>query len=116
MSLAAVIRATGAAHLQLVSLLLAGLIVAPAAARPVTDSVGRTVEVPDRIWRVLPVGPPASVIVYMLAPDKLLGWTRAISPPERPFFPAQYADLPELGRLTGRGNTINLELVVQRRP
>lgn len=112
MTALAVIRATRGALLVLT--LLAAAV--PAAARPATDSVGRTVEVPDRIWRVLPAGPPASVIVYMLAPDKLLGWTRAISPPERPFFPAQYADLPELGRLTGRGNTVNLEVVVQRKP
>ncbi len=97
--------------------LLLALLAGPAAAeRMVTDSSGRRVALPDRVERVFPAGPPASVVVYMLAPEKLLGWTRAISPPERPFLPDRYADLPELGRLTGRGNTVNLETVVAARP
>ncbi|TWA64219.1 iron complex transport system substrate-binding protein [Azospirillum baldaniorum] len=97
--------------------LLLALLAGPAAAeRVVTDSSGRRVTVPDRVERVFPAGPPASVVVYMLAPEKLLGWTRAISPPERPFLPDRYADLPELGRLTGRGNTVNLETVVAAKP
>jgi iron complex transport system substrate-binding protein len=101
------------------ALALAGLLAAvalPGAARPVTDATGRTVELPDRIERVFPAGPPASVIVYMIAPDKLLGWTRALGAPERPFVPARYAELPEIGRLTGRGNTVNLEVVVGLKP
>ncbi len=97
--------------------LLVTLLAVPAAAeRIVTDSSGRRVVLPDRVERVFPAGPPASVVVYMLAPEKLLGWTRAISPPERPFLPDRYADLPELGRLTGRGNTVNLETVVVAKP
>ncbi|WP_145679756.1 iron ABC transporter substrate-binding protein [Azospirillum brasilense] len=97
--------------------LLLALLAGPAAAeRMVTDSSGRNVALPDRVERVFPAGPPASVVVYMLAPEKLLGWTRAISPPERPFLPDRYADLPELGRLTGRGNTVNLETVVAAKP
>ncbi len=97
--------------------LLLALLAGPAAAeRIVTDSSGRRVTVPERVERVFPAGPPASVVVYMLAPDRLLGWTRAISPPERPFLPDRYADLPELGRLTGRGNTVNLETVVAAKP
>ena len=52
----------------------------------------------------------------MLAPDRLLGWTRAPSPAERAFLPQRYADLPELGRLTGRGNTTSLENVVRLAP
>jgi iron complex transport system substrate-binding protein len=52
----------------------------------------------------------------MAAPEKMLGWTRAPNPEARPFLPVQYADLPELGRLTGRGNTVNLENVVRLMP
>src|SRR5262245_30907969 len=46
----------------------------------------------------------------------MLGWTRAPSPEARPFLPGRYAELPELGRLTGRGNTVNLENVVRLMP
>src|SRR5215471_15393199 len=44
------------------------------------------------------------------------GWTRAPSPEARTFLPPRYAELPEVGRLTGRGNTVNLESVVQLVP
>lgn len=94
-------------------LLVAG---ARAEARPFTDSAGRTVEVPDRVLRVFPAGPPAAIILYMLAPDLMLGWTRAPSPAERAFLPQRYAELPELGRLTGRGTTTSLEDVVKLAP
>jgi iron complex transport system substrate-binding protein len=101
------------------ALALVGVLAAlapPVAARSVTDATGRAIEIPDRVERVFPAGPPAAVIVYMIAPDRLLGWTRAISEPERPFLPARYADLPAVGRLTGRGNTVNLEAVVGLKP
>jgi iron complex transport system substrate-binding protein len=97
---------------------IAGLTFAPpiAQARPFTDSAGRRVEVPDDVRRVFPAGPPASVTLFTVAPEKMLGWTRAPTPDARPFLPAQYASLPEIGRLTGRGNTVNLERVVQLAP
>ena len=97
---------------------IAGLAFAPpfAQARPFTDSAGRRIDVPDEIRRVFPAGPPASVTLFTVAPEKMLGWTRAPSPEARSFLPAQYAELPEIGRLTGRGNAVNLESVVQLAP
>jgi iron complex transport system substrate-binding protein len=89
---------------------------APLAARPYTDSAGRVVDVPERVAHVFPAGPPAAITLYMLAPDLLLGWTRSPSAAERPFLPGAYADLPELGRLTGRANTTSVEEVVRRAP
>ena len=38
------------------------------------DSAGRKVEVPDRIEKVFAAGPPASILLYMLAPEKMTGW------------------------------------------
>ena len=86
------------------------------ATRTVTDDAGRRAEVPAKVTRVYAAGPPASILVYALAPEKLLGWTSAFRPEERPFVPAKYADLPTLGRLTGRGNTANVEVVLAARP
>jgi iron complex transport system substrate-binding protein len=84
--------------------------------RTVTDSAGRTVEIPEKITRVYAAGPPASIITYMLAPDTLTGWPRAHHAYERPFIASQYRDLPVTGRLTGRGSTANLELVIGLQP
>jgi iron complex transport system substrate-binding protein len=68
------------------------------------------------VRRVFPAGPPASVTLFTVAPEKMLGWTRAPSEAARPFIPKRYAELPEIGRLTGRGNTVNLENVVKLAP
>jgi len=86
------------------------------AAKPFTDSAARRVDVPDPVRRVFPAGPPASVTLYTVAPEKMLGWTQAPGAEARPFLPQRYAELPELGRLTGRGNTVNLENVVKLAP
>jgi iron complex transport system substrate-binding protein len=87
-----------------------------ALARDVIDSAGRTVAVPDRVERVFAAGPPASILLYILAPDRLTGWPRALRPDERPYIAAPYRDLPETGRLTGRGSTVNLERLLESRP
>ena len=84
---------------------LAGLVLlaAPADARTVTDSAGRTVAIPDTVTRVFASGPPASIAIYALRPEVLLGWPRALRDYEKPYIAAPYRDLPETGRLTGRG-------------
>jgi iron complex transport system substrate-binding protein len=85
------------------------------AARTVTDSAGRQVEVPDRIERVFAAGPPASVLLYVLAPERLAGWQRAPHPEDLPYIAPAYRDLPVLGSLTG-GDTVNLEVLLQTKP
>jgi iron complex transport system substrate-binding protein len=86
------------------------------ARQSLTDGAGRKVEVPARVERIYAAGPPASILVFALAPDKLIGWTSAWREAERPFIATKYADLPTLGRLTGRGNTANVEVVMQAKP
>jgi ABC-type Fe3+-hydroxamate transport system substrate-binding protein len=95
-------------------LLLSGI--APSPAREFRDDAGRTVTVPERVQRVFAAGPPASILLYTLAPETMLGWPRANSKAEAAFMPPQYAGLPELGRLTGRGDTANVEVVLASRP
>ena len=58
--------------------------VARAQAREFLDDAGRAVAVPARIARVFASGPPASVLVFAVAPDKLLGWTTPFRDAERP--------------------------------
>jgi iron complex transport system substrate-binding protein len=94
-----------------------GLAAVPAGAQTrFTDDGGRTVTLPSRVARVLPAGPPASADLLMLAPEKLVGLTRGLTPEEAAFVPEGEGSLPSLGRLTGRGNTINLETVVKMTP
>ncbi|AWN45477.1 iron ABC transporter substrate-binding protein [Methylobacterium terrae] len=87
------------------------------AADPLRDDAGRVLDgLKQPVARVFPAGPPAAILLYTLAPEVLLGWPRAIRPAERPYLLARSADLPEVGRLTGRGNTANLESVLAAKP
>jgi iron complex transport system substrate-binding protein len=88
----------------------------PAQARTITDSAGREVEIPDQINTVFASGPPASILVYVLRPEVLSGWPRALRAEEAPYIAAPYRDLPETGRLTGRGGDANLERVLEIKP
>ncbi|MDN3627574.1 iron ABC transporter substrate-binding protein [Methylobacterium isbiliense] len=88
-----------------------------AAAQPRQDDAGRPLPaLAAPVARVFPAGPPAAILLYTLAPDLLAGWPRAIRPAERPYLLPETLGLPEVGRLTGRGNTANLESVLALRP
>jgi iron complex transport system substrate-binding protein len=111
------------AALRAVSLLLAALTLLPVAMvhaevaqRVVTDSAGRHVHVPQSVTRVLAAGPPASILLYTLAPEKMIGWVRAPTPAEKPFLLDSVRDLPAYGRLTGRGGSANIETVIKFKP
>jgi len=97
---------------------LSAAILAPRHARAATvsDGAGRAVPVPARVTRVFPAGPPAAIMLYTLAPELLLGWPRANRPEEREFLLPDIGSRPEVGRITGRGNTANLEVVLALKP
>ena len=90
---------------------LSATLVAPLGARAetVTDSAGRDVAVPARIERVFPAGPPAAIMLYTLAPELLIGWPRPNGTAEREFLLPDVGARPDVGRITGRGNTTNVE-------
>ncbi len=107
----------GAVSLALLSAVLAGpLLSLPALARQVEDSAGRAVVVPERVRRVFAAGPPASIFLYVLAPQTMTGWPRAPRPEELAYIADPYRYLPETGRLTGRGGEANLERLLEVDP
>src|SRR5215472_8795615 len=95
------------------------MLLAPSGARAnnsVTDAAGRAIQIPETVKRVFPAGPPAAIMLYTLAPDLLLGWPRANRAEECTFMLPDVCARPEVGRLTGRGNTANLESVLALKP
>ncbi len=96
--------------------LILSLLAAPATAGTITDSAGRIVDIPDEVSSVFAAGPPASILVYIMKPEALTGWPRALRPEERAYIAEPYRDLPETGRLTGRGGEANLERVLAIAP
>src|SRR5262249_3218785 len=103
---------------EALALLGSGLLVRPAQAqsRTVTDSAGRKVTLPEKVGRLFVAGPPASVLGYVLDRDAMVGWIRAPSAGEKEFLVPPARDLPETGRLTGRGDTVSLERLVAAKP
>src|SRR5262245_49586853 len=96
----------------------ASTLLAPCLARAaaVTDDAGRPIQVPAKVERVFAAGPPAAILLYTFAPDLLIGWTRSHRPEECEFLTQEACAKPEVGRLTGRGNTANLEVVLSLKP
>jgi iron complex transport system substrate-binding protein len=97
---------------------LSAALIAPHAAfaQTMKDSAGRTVPIPAKVSRVFPAGPPAAILLYTLAPDLLIGWPRANRPEECAYMLPDICTRPEVGRITGRGNTANLETVLALKP
>jgi iron complex transport system substrate-binding protein len=101
---------------QLFVIVMVSLVSGSLSAAEIEDATGRRMAIPDRIERVMAAGPPATVVLYVLAPEKMIGWTAPPRPDEKPFLLPAVRDLPELGRLTGRGDTANIEVVLKAKP
>ncbi|WP_037256134.1 iron ABC transporter substrate-binding protein [Rhodovibrio salinarum] len=105
--------------LVVTGLLATGAFAATAAGaqqRNFTDDAGRTVQLPGQVDSVYPTGHPASILLYTLAPETLAGWTRTLPSDMQGLMPARYQELPVIGRLSGRGDTANLERVLTLAP
>ena len=66
----------------------------------VTDSTGRTMQVPAEISHVLPAGPPAAILLEAIAPDLMVGWPGPLSAEAKTLLPDS-ANHPRIPRLTG---------------
>ncbi|ACJ01082.1 iron ABC transporter substrate-binding protein [Rhodospirillum centenum] len=87
-----------------------------AGTRSFQDDTGRTVPVPDRVERVFGAGGPAAILLYTLAPERMLGWPRENAGEVKAFLAEPYAALPATGQLTGRAATASPEAVVALAP
>lgn len=75
---------------------------AQAPAPAFVDSAQRSVALPTSMKKLLAAGPPAAVILYTLAPDRLAGWVGPLDADSLAYFPQRYRTLPVTGRITGR--------------
>ena len=82
--------------------------------REITDMAGRKVTVPaaENIESVFSTGPVAAIFLYMVAPDKLLGWNYELNDVEKSIILEKYQDLPNFGM----GDAVNYEAVIAANP
>lgn len=72
---------------------------------------------PDHpIRRVMPADQATAVLLYTLAPDKLIGWSRPLSPAQKRFLSSHYARLPVVGGLLGASAKAVAQWVKRWRP
>ena len=62
----------------------------------ITDMLGRQLTVPSEISSVVATSPPSTILVYMLAPEKLTGWNFKNNFTQ-PFMAENYSNLPVIG-------------------
>jgi iron complex transport system substrate-binding protein len=108
------LRSSVAVRVACLMLLFFGAL--PAAAAELVDSADRHVRVPETVTRVMAANQAAAVLVYVLAPDKLTGWSRPLTHVQRRLLPARYARLPTLGRLDGSDPTATVDTVARLHP
>ena len=87
----------------------------PAGNSTIAARIG-TVPAPERLRRVFAAGPPAGVLLATLAPQLLLGWPLQLGDAARAYLGPTLAQLPHLGRLSGRGSTMPLETLLTLNP
>ena len=82
--------------------------------REITDMAGRKVTVPaaEDIESVFSTGPVAAIFMYMVAPDKFLGWNYELNDVEKSIILEKYHDLPNFGM----GDAISYEAVIAANP
>ncbi len=82
--------------------------------REITDMAGRKVTVPtaENIKSVFSTGPVAAIFLYMVVPDKLLGWNYELNDVEKSIILDKYQDLPNFGM----GDAVNYEAVIAANP
>ena len=88
--------------LTLIAFLIAPAGYAQDTPRSITDAGGQSVEVPHRILRVMAAGPPASILLYTLAPEKMIGWVRIPTPAEKAFLKESVRDCRSVAGLRAR--------------
>ena len=81
----------------------------------ITDQAGRKVTIPTNVKKVYYTSPIGQIMVYVLAPDKMAGWTMQLSDNEKKYILAKYRDLPYLGGMQMNAK-INTEELVKAKP
>ena len=86
-------------------------------ARSYTDDLGRAVELPDTIERVVPSGNLSQMILYSITPDKIVGWSSQLSgSAKEEYFTQDTVNLPVFGTFYGKKANLNKEALMAAGP
>ncbi|MCC0634847.1 ABC transporter substrate-binding protein [Clostridioides sp. ES-S-0001-02] len=80
-----------------------------------TDSVGRKVEIPANIEKIAPSGSLAQIVLFSVAPDKLVGLSGDWTEDSKDYVDKKYTSLPVFGQFYGKGD-LNMEALAAAEP
>lgn len=84
--------------------------------REFTDSLGRTVSLPEKVEKLALSGPLTQIYIFPLCPELMVGFSTAFSEDAEKYIPEEYRKLPELGQLYGGKGTMNSEALLAAAP
>lgn len=87
-----------------------------AAEQTIEDSTGRSVTFAAAPTKIAPSGTLAQLMLYTIAPERLVGWSKKPSEGQAKFMPESLKDLPEFGQFYGKNVTLNMEALVAAAP
>lgn len=82
----------------------------------IEDMAGRKVTIPKTVESVFGVNNNASIFLYTLAPDMMIGWNSSLSPKSEKYIDSEIYNLPALGTLYGNSEQVNLETIIAKKP
>ncbi|ATU08287.1 ABC transporter substrate-binding protein [Methanohalophilus portucalensis] len=82
--------------------------------RSITDMAGRTVTIPADVDKAVATSPPATMLIYMLAPQKLAGWN-FMPQGSQTYLKPEYQTLPVIGGWFGKQDG-NYETIISMGP
>lgn len=82
----------------------------------ITDQAGREVTIPDPIETVWCTSPMGTNLMYMLAPEMMVGWNITPTALEKKYIPEEYRTVIGLGGWYGKNTTGNVEEIIKRAP
>lgn len=81
----------------------------------ITDDAGRVVTIPALVERCYYTSPLGMMLIYPIAPEKMVGWPMKLTDKQKKYIPEKYISLPFLGGLQMNGK-INTEELVKADP
>ena len=92
------------------------LMAAELSAAEFIDSLGRSAELPDEITRIVPSGNLSQLVLYSVAPDRIVGWSSELSGSAKEYFVQDVVNLPVFGTFYGKKANLNKEALMAAAP
>ena len=83
---------------------------------PFTDSLGREFNLPDNLDRIVPSGNLAQLVLYSVAPERIVGWSSQLSGSAKEYFVQDVVNLPVFGTFYGKKANLNKEALMSAAP